>query len=113
MYPESPSTASWFASSMRIYAWLAAAKIISGRILRVIRKNRKVWGIGLDESAIWMIVRHYAAQIDLNALVLLIVQQGRHCEHLVGHSGMVVYSPHFAGKRSHRLYRNRDYRGYE
>jgi hypothetical protein len=37
------------------------AKISSGRIFRAIRKNGKVWGTGLDESAIWQIVRHYAA----------------------------------------------------
>ena len=41
--------------------WLAAAKITQGRIFRAIRKNDKVWGTGLDESAIWQIVRHYAA----------------------------------------------------
>jgi site-specific recombinase XerD len=38
--------------------WLTAAKISSGRIFRAIRKNGKVWGSGLDESAIWQIVRH-------------------------------------------------------
>ena len=43
--------------------WLAAAKITSGRVFRAIRKNGKVWGSGLDESAIWQIVRHYAAQV--------------------------------------------------
>ncbi len=43
--------------------WLAAAKISSGRIFRAIRKNGKVWGNGLDESAIWQIVRLYAAQV--------------------------------------------------
>jgi site-specific recombinase XerD len=43
--------------------WLAAAKILSGRVFRAIRKNGKVWGNGLDESAIWQIVRHYAAQV--------------------------------------------------
>ena len=43
--------------------WLAAAKISSGRVFRAIRKNGKVWGTGLDESAIWQIVRHYAAQV--------------------------------------------------
>ena len=40
--------------------WLAAAKISSGR---AIRKNGKVWGNGLDESAIWQIVRYYTAQV--------------------------------------------------
>jgi integrase len=34
-----------------------------GVIFRAIRKNGKVWGNGLDESAIWEIVRHYAAQV--------------------------------------------------
>ena len=43
--------------------WLAAAKITQGRVFRAIRKNGKVWGNGLDESAIWQIVRHYAAQV--------------------------------------------------
>jgi site-specific recombinase XerD len=43
--------------------WLQAAKIASGRVFRAIRKNGKVWGNGLDESAIWQIVRHYAAQV--------------------------------------------------
>ena len=40
--------------------WLAAAKISSGRVFLAIRKNGKVWGTGLDGSAIWQIVRHYA-----------------------------------------------------
>jgi integrase len=44
-----------------IEEWLAAAKITQGRIFRAIRKNDKVWGTGPDESAIWQIVRHYAA----------------------------------------------------
>ena len=43
--------------------WLTAAKITGGRVFRAIRKNGKVWGSGLDESAIWQIVRHYAAQV--------------------------------------------------
>ena len=43
--------------------WLTAAKISQGRVFRAIRKNGKVWGTGLDESAIWQIVRHYAAQV--------------------------------------------------
>jgi hypothetical protein len=38
-------------------------KISSGRIFRAIRKNGKVWGTGLDDSAIWQIVRHYGAQV--------------------------------------------------
>jgi site-specific recombinase XerD len=42
--------------------WLAAARIASGRVFRAVRKNGKVWGNGLDESAIWQIVRHYAAR---------------------------------------------------
>jgi integrase/recombinase XerD len=43
--------------------WLAAAKVKGGVIFRAIRKNGKVWGSGLDESAIWEIVRHYAALV--------------------------------------------------
>jgi hypothetical protein len=42
---------------------VGAAKISSARIFRAIRKNGKVWATGLDESAIWQIVRHYAAQV--------------------------------------------------
>jgi integrase len=43
--------------------WLAAAEVTHGRVFRAIRKNGKVWGNGLGESAIWQIVRHYAAQV--------------------------------------------------
>ncbi len=32
--------------------WLAAGKIAGGRVFCAIRKNGKVWGSGLDESAI-------------------------------------------------------------
>jgi hypothetical protein len=47
-------------SNQRIDAWLAPTKITQSRIFRAIRKNGKVWGIGLEESAIWQAVRHYA-----------------------------------------------------
>jgi site-specific recombinase XerD len=61
--------------------WLAAAKLKGGVIFRAIRKNGKVWGTGLDESAIWEIVRHYAA--------------------LVGHPN---FAPHDARRTCARIY---------
>jgi site-specific recombinase XerD len=61
--------------------WLAAAKLKGGVIFRAIRKNGKVWGSGLDESAIWEIVRHYAA--------------------LVGHPN---FAPHDARRTCARIY---------
>ena len=52
--------------------WLQAAKVKGGVIFRAIRKNGKVWGAGLDESAIWEIVRHYAAKAPLKQIQFLL-----------------------------------------
>lgn len=45
--------------------WLETAGIKSGRLLRCVSKNGKVWGTQITEKVIWHVVRKFAKKSDL------------------------------------------------
>ena len=48
-----------------VNAWLAAAKIEEGRLLRAVSKSGKLKGMGLSDWAIWSVVEQSAKQIGI------------------------------------------------
>ena len=48
-----------------VNAWLAAAKIEEGRLLRAVSKGGKLKGEGLSDWAIWSVVEHSAKEIGI------------------------------------------------
>ena len=48
-----------------IDAWTSAAGIVSGRLLRCVRKNGDVWGSGLSPNVVWYVVKECAKRTGI------------------------------------------------
>jgi hypothetical protein len=48
-----------------IDAWTSASGIISGRLLRCVRKNGDVWGSGLSQNVVWHVVKECAKRTGI------------------------------------------------
>ena len=48
--------------------WLVAANIRSGRLFRCVSKTGSVWGPGITEKVVWVVVREFAKTVNLDKL---------------------------------------------
>jgi integrase len=48
--------------------WMAAARIIDGRLFRCVARSGKVCGSSITEKAVWHVVKKYAASLGLPKL---------------------------------------------
>jgi site-specific recombinase XerD len=48
-----------------IDAWTSASGIVSGRLLRCVRKNGDVWGSGLSPNVVWYVVKECAKRTGI------------------------------------------------
>ena len=48
--------------------WIAAANIRSGRLFRCVNKTGSVWGTGITEKVVWIVVRECAKNVNLDKL---------------------------------------------
>jgi site-specific recombinase XerD len=48
--------------------WMVAANIRSGRLFRCVNKIGSVWGTGITEKVVWVVVREFAKNVNLDKL---------------------------------------------
>lgn len=48
--------------------WIAAANIRSGPLFRCVNKTGSVWGTGITEKVVWVVVREFAKIVNLDKL---------------------------------------------
>ena len=58
----------WLARAGTIDCWMAASNIRSGRLFRCVNKTRSVWGKGITEKVVWIVVRKFAKTVSLDKL---------------------------------------------
>jgi integrase len=46
-------------------AWAESVPIVSGKLLRSIRKNATVWGDGITQNVVWYVVKGCAKRADI------------------------------------------------
>jgi site-specific recombinase XerD len=51
-----------------IDCWMAASKIRSGRLFRCVSKSGSIWGTGITEKVVWIVVREFARRASLAKL---------------------------------------------
>lgn len=47
---------------------MVAGNIRSGRLLRYVNKTGSVWGTGITEKVVWVVVREFAKNVSLDKL---------------------------------------------